>query len=122
MERRRHRRWREWFKELPEVQELRRQIKARQKYRQRHPFSGQHPGLRGLLRMHCIVAGIQQGGLPPKARRYTIAVFTWMYGTYILEVPVKQGKMSVDPLHLLANRYKWLGVRLCWNWRAPSTD
>jgi hypothetical protein len=68
MERRRHQRYREWFNAQPEVQAFRRQINARQRYRRRHPFSGQHPG---LLRMHCIVAGIQLGGRPPKARRCT---------------------------------------------------
>jgi hypothetical protein len=41
----------------------------------------------------------------PFRLRLLIAVFTRMQGTYVLEVPIKQGKMAVDPLHLLANRY-----------------
>jgi hypothetical protein len=66
MERRRLQRWREAWNCQPEIIALRRTIAARQRYQQRHPFSGGHPG---LLRMHCIVAGIQQGGRPPRARR-----------------------------------------------------
>jgi hypothetical protein len=66
MERRRRQQWLERWRADPEVVALRRQIEAQRRYRQRHPFSGRHPG---LLRMHCIVAGIQQGGRPPKVRR-----------------------------------------------------
>jgi hypothetical protein len=68
MERRRHQRWREQRRADPAIQDLRRQIEARWRYQKRHPFSGRHPG---LLLMHCIVAGIQQGGRPPMARRCT---------------------------------------------------
>ena len=69
MERRRRQRWWEQLNRDPEVMALRRAIAARQKYRQRHPFSGQHPGLRGLLRLRCVYAGITLGGRPPGARR-----------------------------------------------------
>jgi hypothetical protein len=72
MERRRRQRWWERLNADPEIQALRRQITrefaARRRYQQRHPFSGRHPG---LLWMHCIAAGIQQGGRPPKTRRCT---------------------------------------------------
>jgi hypothetical protein len=71
MERRRFQKWREQWYAQPEVQVLRRAIAARQKYRQRHPFSGQHPGLRGLLWLHCVNAGIRLGGRPANARRCT---------------------------------------------------
>jgi hypothetical protein len=71
MERRRRQRWREQFNREPEVIALCREIARRQKYRQRHPFSGQHPGLRGLLYLHCVYAGIRLGGRPPRARRCT---------------------------------------------------
>jgi hypothetical protein len=69
MERRRHQRWWERLNRAPEVIALRRSIAARQRYRQRHPFSGQRPGLRGLLWLHCVSAGIRLGGRPPWARR-----------------------------------------------------
>jgi hypothetical protein len=65
-ERRRLQRWREAWNRQPEIIAFRRAIAARQRYQQRHPFSGRHPG---LLLIHCITAGIQQGGRPPKARR-----------------------------------------------------
>jgi hypothetical protein len=71
MERRRRQRWWEQLNRDPEVIALRRAIAARQKYRQRHPFSGQHPGLHGLLWLHCVNAGIRLGGQPPRARRCT---------------------------------------------------
>jgi hypothetical protein len=57
-ERRRFQQWLEQWCADPAVQALRREIAARQRYRQRHPFSGRHPG---LLRMHCIVAGATYG-------------------------------------------------------------
>jgi hypothetical protein len=63
--RRRQRRWEAWNCQ-PEIITLRRAIAARQLQQQRHPFSGRHPG---LLRMHCIYAGIQLGGRPPQTRR-----------------------------------------------------
>ena len=56
---------------LPEVQKSRRQVEARQKYQQGHPFSGQQPSLRGLLWLHCVNAGIRLGGRPARARRCT---------------------------------------------------
>jgi hypothetical protein len=59
MERRRLQRWREAWNRPPEIIALRRAIAARHQYQQRHPFSGRHPG---LLRMHCIFSGIEQGG------------------------------------------------------------
>jgi hypothetical protein len=68
MERRRFQKWREQWYAQPEVPALRRAIAARQRYQQRHPFSGRHPG---LLYMHCVTAGIEQGGRPPKTRRCT---------------------------------------------------
>jgi hypothetical protein len=68
MARRRHQRSIEQWRADPVTQALRRQVDAQQRYRQRYPFSGVHPG---LLRMHCVVAGLQQGGRPPKARRCT---------------------------------------------------
>lgn len=71
MERRRHQRWWERLNREPEVIALRRYIASREKYRQRHPFSGERPGVRGLLYMHCVTAGIEQGGRPPRARRCT---------------------------------------------------
>jgi hypothetical protein len=49
----------------PEMEALRRHIRARQRYQLQHPFSG-YPG---LLLMHCIVAGKQLGSRPPNARR-----------------------------------------------------
>jgi hypothetical protein len=69
MERRRLQQMREWYTNLPEYQALRREIARRQRYRQRHPYSGQHVGVRGLLYMHCVTAGIERGGRPPMARR-----------------------------------------------------
>ena len=66
--RRRQRRWEAWNRE-PEVIALRREIARRRRYRQRHPYSGNAPGVRGLLLIRCISAGIQLGGRPPKARR-----------------------------------------------------
>jgi hypothetical protein len=71
MERRRRQRWWEQLNRDPEVIALRREIARRQRYQQRHPFSGQHPGLRGLLWLHCVYAGIRLGGRPPLARRCT---------------------------------------------------
>ena len=68
MARRRHQRWREERQKDPAVQAFRRQLAAYQRYRLRHPFSGLPPS---LLWMHCLLAGIQQGGRPPKARRCT---------------------------------------------------
>jgi hypothetical protein len=68
--RRRQRRW-EQFNREPEVIVLRREMARRQRYRQRHPYSGEHPGLRGLLYLHCVYAGIRLGGRPPRARRCT---------------------------------------------------
>jgi hypothetical protein len=69
MERRRHQRWWERLNRDPEIIAIRRELARRQRYRQRHPFSGQHPGVRGLLWLHCVHAGIRLGGRPPKARR-----------------------------------------------------
>jgi len=69
MERRRHQRWWEQLNRDSEVIALRRYIAATRRYRQRHPFSGQRPGLRGLLWLHCVNAGLRFGGRPPKARR-----------------------------------------------------
>jgi hypothetical protein len=66
--RRRQRRW-EQFNREPEVIALRREITRRQRYRQRHPYSGSAPGVRGLLLIRCVSAGIQLGGRPPKPRR-----------------------------------------------------
>jgi hypothetical protein len=71
MERRRLQRWRERLNRDPEVVALRRAIAARQRYRKKHPFSGQHPSLRGLLWLHCVHAGIRLGGRPARARRCT---------------------------------------------------
>jgi hypothetical protein len=66
-ERRRWQRLRERWQADPAMQALRRQLKARQRYRQRHPFS-EFPE---LALMHCWVKGIELGGRPPKARRCT---------------------------------------------------
>jgi hypothetical protein len=66
--RRRQRRW-EQFNREPEVIALRREIARRQRYRLRHPYSGNTPSVRGLLLIRCISAGIQLGGRPPKLRR-----------------------------------------------------
>jgi hypothetical protein len=68
--RRRQRRW-EQFNREPEVIALRREIARRRRYRQRHPYSGNTPGERGLRLIRCISAGIQLGGRPPKPRRCT---------------------------------------------------
>jgi hypothetical protein len=65
MARRRFRKaWEQWLAQ-PEVQAFRRALRARQRYRQRHPYAG-YPG---LLFLRCVSAGIEQGGRPPKARR-----------------------------------------------------
>jgi hypothetical protein len=71
MERRRRQRWWAQFNRDPEVIALWREIARRQRYRQRHPYSGykHNSGLRGLLYLHCVSVGIQLGGRPPKARR-----------------------------------------------------
>jgi hypothetical protein len=69
MERRRRQRWWERFNREPEVIALRREMARRQRYRQRHPYSGDTPGVRGLLLIRCVSAGIQLGGRPPKLRR-----------------------------------------------------
>jgi hypothetical protein len=68
MERRRHQRWWEAFNRDPEIIALRRYIAARQRYQQRHPFSGRPWG---LLYMHCAYMGIRFGGRARKARRCT---------------------------------------------------
>jgi hypothetical protein len=70
-ERRRHQRWWERLNRDPEIIAIRREVARRQQYRQRHPFSGQHPGVRGLLWLHCVNAGIRLGGRPPRAQRCT---------------------------------------------------
>jgi hypothetical protein len=64
MQRRRRQRWWEQFNRQPDVIALRREIARRQKYRQRHPYSGQHPGLHGLLYIPCVTAGRELGGRP----------------------------------------------------------
>jgi hypothetical protein len=68
MERRRHQRWWEALNRDPQIIALRRYIAARQRYQQRHPFSGRPWG---LLYMHCAWIGREQGGRPPQARRCT---------------------------------------------------
>jgi hypothetical protein len=65
--RRRVQRWREQWMADPAMQALRREIRARQRYEQRHPFSR----LPELALLHCWAKGIELGGRPPKARRCT---------------------------------------------------
>jgi hypothetical protein len=71
MERRRRQRWWEQFNRDPEVIALRREIARRQRYRQRHPFAGQTATQRGPLWLYCLMAGMHEGGRPPRTRRCT---------------------------------------------------
>jgi hypothetical protein len=75
MERRRRQHWWEALNRDPEIIALRRYIAARQRYQQRHPFSGRPWG---LLYMHCAWIGREQGGRPPRARRCTKRLGTRM--------------------------------------------
>jgi hypothetical protein len=97
--RRRQRRW-EQFNREPEVIALRREIARRQRYRQRHPYSGNTPGVRGLLLIRCISAGIQLGGRPPLARRCTKRLgsrFCWNWRAAESDRCYRHGRMERTP-------------------------
>jgi hypothetical protein len=68
--RRRQKSWERWIRQ-PEVVALRREILRRHRYRERHPFAGLTAMRGSPLWLYCFMAGMHEGGRPPRAKRCT---------------------------------------------------